>query len=248
MFTLIAGCCVIESEDLTLRIADRLVGMCYDLNLPLIFKASYRKANRTSVRSFTGIGDEAGLEILAKVGRTFGVKVTTDVHSAHEAVVAARYVDVIQIPAFLSRQTDILTAAGDTGKTVNIKKGQFMSAAATYEAVAKIRRGRNENIWITERGNSFGYEDVVIDYRNIPMLKAAGVPVFVDITHTNGDKWAVSQTLGACAIAAGADGIFLETHPDPFTALSDPMKMIPLSALPDILKKLINVKTVTNER
>ena len=251
---LIAGPCVVESEEMTMQIASEVVRISADYNLDLIFKASYRKANRTRGDSFSGIGDRQALEILAKVRKKFGVRVTTDIHSAEEARIAAEYVDVLQIPAFLCRQTDLLVAAGKTGKTVNIKKGQFASAGTMDYADEKVRSTGNQNIMLTERGTFFGYNDLVVDMRNIPLMKKSGVPVIVDITHSlqqpnqpagfSGGNPEMIETIGRCAVAAGADGIFLETHPNPAEALSDGPSMLPLDRLEDLVKKLTAIRKV----
>ena len=249
---LIAGPCVVESEEITMHIAKEVVRLARDYDLDLVFKASYRKANRTKGNSFSGIGDIQALEILAKVRKMFGVKVTTDVHSAEEARMAAEYIDILQIPAFLCRQTDLLVAAGRTGKTVNIKKGQFASAVTMDYAVDKVRSTGNQNIMLTERGTFFGYNDLVVDMRNIPLMKKSGVPVIVDITHSlqqpnqpagfSGGNPEMIETIGRCAIAAGADGIFLETHPNPAEALSDGPSMLPLDRLEDLVNKLTAIR------
>ena len=249
---LIAGPCVVESEKITMHIAREVVRIASHYDLDLIFKASYRKANRTSGNSFSGIGDEQALSIMAKVKKEFGVRVTTDIHTAEEANLAAEYVDVLQIPAFLCRQTDLLVAAGSTGKTVNIKKGQFASAGTMDFALDKVRSSGNENLMLTERGTFFGYNDLVVDMRNIPLMKKTGVPVIVDITHSlqqpnqpggfSGGNPDMIETIGKCAVAAGADGIFLETHPNPSEALSDGLSMLPMNRLEDLIKKLVSVR------
>jgi len=249
---LIAGPCVVESEKITMHIAREVVRIASHYDLDLIFKASYRKANRTSGSSFSGIGDAQALSILAKVKKEFGVRVTTDIHTAEEANLAAEYVDVLQIPAFLCRQTDLLVAAGSTGKTVNIKKGQFASAGTMDFALDKVRSSGNENLMLTERGTFFGYNDLVVDMRNIPLMKKTGVPVIVDITHSlqqpnqpggfSGGNPEMIETIGKCAVAAGADGIFLETHPNPAEALSDGMSMLRLDRLEDLIRKLTSIK------
>jgi 2-dehydro-3-deoxyphosphooctonate aldolase (KDO 8-P synthase) len=249
---LIAGPCVVESEKITMHIAREVVRIASHYDLDLIFKASYRKANRTSGSSFSGIGDAQALSILAKVKKEFGVRVTTDIHTAEEANLAAEYVDVLQIPAFLCRQTDLLVAAGSTGKTVNIKKGQFASAGTMDFARDKVRSSGNENLMLTERGTFFGYNDLVVDMRNIPLMKKTGVPVIVDITHSlqqpnqpggfSGGNPEMIETIGKCAVAAGADGIFLETHPSPSEALSDGLSMLPMNRLEDLIKKLVSVR------
>jgi 2-dehydro-3-deoxyphosphooctonate aldolase (KDO 8-P synthase) len=239
---LIAGPCVVESEEITMQVAEHLVKICKKLPVELIFKASYRKANRTSLDSFKGIGDVKALQILARVNDRFGIPVTTDIHEVEEAKRAAIFVQMIQIPAFLCRQTDLLRAAGLTGLPVNIKKGQFMSAEAMEHAVEKVRSFGTTRVMITERGNSFGYNDVVIDMRNIQLLQALCDKVLVDITHTNGGNWIQSFALGKAAIAAGADGIFLETHPTPSKALSDGKNMLPLSEVENLLIQLVQIK------
>ena len=249
---LIAGPCVVESEKITMHIAREVVRIASHYDLDLIFKASYRKANRTSGSSFSGIGDAQALSILAKVKKEFGVRVTTDIHTAEEANLAAEYVDVLQIPAFLCRQTDLLVAAGSTGKTVNIKKGQFASAGTMDFALDKVRSSGNENLMLTERCTFLGYNDLVVDMRNIPLMKKTGVPVIVDITHSlqqpnqpggfSGGNPEMIETIGKCAVAAGADGIFLETHPSPSEALSDGLSMLPMNRLEDLIKKLVSVR------
>jgi len=243
---------VVESEEITMHIAREVVRLGKDYDLDLVFKASYRKANRTRGDSFSGIGDTQALEILSKVRKSHGVKVTTDIHTAEEAHVAAEYVDILQIPAFLCRQTDLLVAAGNTGRTINIKKGQFASAVTMEYAVDKVRSTGNHNIMLTERGTFFGYSDLVVDMRNIPLMKKSGVPVIVDITHSlqqpnqpaglSGGNPELIETIGKCAVAAGADGIFLETHPNPSEALSDGLSMLPMNRLEDLIKKLVSVR------
>ena len=239
---LIAGPCVVESEEITMQVAEHLVKICKKLPIELIFKASYRKANRTRLDSFQGIGDLEALEILRCVHERLGVPVITDIHETVEAFIASHYVSLLQIPAFLCRQTDLLIAAAKTGLPINIKKGQFMSALAMEEAVKKVRSVGNPRIMITERGNSFGYNDVVIDMRNIKMMQTFCDKVLVDITHTNGGDFAISYSLGRAAVAAGADGIFLETHPTPSKALSDGKNMIPLSVVEIFLRQLVRIK------
>lgn len=236
----IAGPCIVENEKTTMVIAEKLVKICKKLPIHLVFKASYRKANRTQLDSFTGIGDIKALRILAKVHKEFEIDVTSDIHEAAEAAMAAEYIDVIQIPAFLCRQTELLIAAAKTNKTINIKKGQFMTADAMEYAVAKINSP--QFVLITERGNTFGYNDVVIDMRNIPIMKNFCDEVLVDITHTNGGNWPQSYTLGNAAIAAGADGVFFETHPKPSEALSDGKNMLHLDMVENLLIKLIRIK------
>lgn len=249
---LIAGPCVVESEEITMQIAGEIMRIASEHDLDLIFKASYRKANRTRGDSFRGIGDEEALKILAKVRKLFGVKVTTDIHSPDEAHQAAEFVDILQIPAFLCRQTDLLVAAGKTGKIVNIKKGQYASAQTMHYAVDKVRSTGNDTIMLTERGTFFGYNDLVVDMRNIPLMKRIGFPVIVDITHSlqqpnqlegfSGGNPNMIETIGKCSIAAGADGIFLETHPSPSQALSDGPSMLPLDKLEELIRKLSAIR------
>ncbi|MFC5409198.1 3-deoxy-8-phosphooctulonate synthase [Larkinella bovis] len=252
-FFLIAGPCAIESQDLALEIAEKLVAMTDRLQIPFVFKGSYRKANRTKLNSFTGIGDQVALEILKKVGDTFQVPTLTDFHESDEAERAAAYVDVLQIPAFLCRQTDMLTAAATTGKVVNVKKGQFMSGESMAFAVEKIKAVNPEaEVFLTDRGNSFGYGDLVVDYRNLPIMQAHGVPVVMDCTHSlqqpnqasgvTGGKPALIATIAKAAIAVGADGLFIETHPNPSDAKSDGANMLPLSQLEALLEKLIRIR------
>lgn len=244
-FLLIAGPCVVEVEDLTFEIAGRLTELSDKYHIPLVFKASYRKANRSRGDSFTGIGDLEALEILEKIKTHFSIPVITDIHNPDEAEMAARYVDILQIPAFLCRQTDLLTAAAVTGKWVNIKKGQFLSGASMKFAVGKVREAGNNKIMLTDRGNMFGYHDLVVDFRNIPVMKENAVPVIMDITHSlqqpnqekgvSGGDPSMIETIGKAAISTGADGIFLETHPDPSSAKSDGANMLQLSKLERLL-------------
>lgn len=251
-FFLIAGPCVIEDEDLVMGVAEKVSAICKRLNIPYVFKASYRKANRTSISSFTGIGDVEGLDLLQKVGQTFNLPVTSDIHSAAEAAMAAAYVDVLQIPAFLCRQTDILLAAADTGKVVNVKKGQFLSGEAMKFAVEKIRQAGNEHIMLTERGTTFGYQDLVVDYRNIPIMKEHHAPVVMDCTHSlqqpnqtsgvTGGNPNMIGTIAKAAIATGADGLFIETHPDPSKAKSDGANMLRLDLLEPLLEQLVRLR------
>ena len=251
-FFLIAGPCVIEGEEIALRIAEKVVALTDKLQIPLIFKGSYRKANRSRLDSFTGIGDEKALKILAKVGHEFNVPVITDIHESDEAAFAAQYVDVLQIPAFLCRQTDLLVAAAKTGKTVNVKKGQFLSAGSMKFAVDKILDSGNPNVILTDRGNTFGYQDIIVDYRGIPEMRSFNVPVVMDCTHSlqqpnqasgvTGGKPALIETIAKAAIAVGADGLFMETHPDPSNAKSDGANMLPLDKLEQLLVKLIRVR------
>src|SRR5690348_15647659 len=251
-FFLIAGPCVVESEDLLTEVAEKVKSICSRLGIPYIFKASYRKANRTRLDSFTGIGDREGLSLLKKIKDTFRIPVTTDIHSPEEAAVAAEYADVLQIPAFLCRQTDLLVAAAQTGKVVNVKKGQFVSGPAMKFAVDKIRESGNEQVILTERGTTFGYQDLVVDYRNIPWMRAHDVPVVMDCTHslqqpnqtsgvTGGNPRLIS-TIARAAVAAGADGIFIETHPDPGKALSDGANMLKLDLMEGLLEQLVKIR------
>lgn len=255
-FLLLAGPCVVESEEMTFRVAAEVVKLSDRYRIPLIFKSSYRKANRSRLDSFTGIGDEKALEILAAVREKYSVPVVTDIHSPEEARMAANFVDVIQIPAFLCRQTDLLVAAAATGKVVNVKKGQFLSGSSMRFAAGKIRESGNERVMLTERGNFFGYNDLVVDMRNIPVMKQTGAPVIMDITHSlqqpnqeggvSGGQPDMIETIGRCAIAAGADGIFIETHPEPASALSDGANMLRLDMLDSLLNKLTLIRTIVN--
>lgn len=251
-FFLLAGPCAIEGEDMALQIAERIITITDKLNIPFIFKGSYRKANRSRLDSFTGIGDEKALKILEKVGKTFGVPTVTDIHESAEAAMAAAYVDVLQIPAFLCRQTDLLVAAAKTGKVVNVKKGQFLSAESMTFAVEKVRESGNSNVVLTDRGNTFGYQDMIVDFRGIPVMKSFNVPVVMDITHSlqqpnqasgvTGGKPQLIETIAKAAIAVGADGLFIETHPDPKNAKSDGANMLQLDLLEDLLTKLTRIR------
>jgi 2-dehydro-3-deoxyphosphooctonate aldolase (KDO 8-P synthase) len=251
-FFLIAGPCVVESEELTMEVAGKVSGICKKLGIAYIFKASYRKANRTSGSSFTGIGDEAALEIVKKTGEKFHLPTTSDIHAHDEAAVAAKYVDVLQIPAFLCRQTDLLIAAAETNKIVNVKKGQFLNGEAMKFAVDKIRSAGNQKIILTERGTTFGYQDLVVDYRNIPIMKTHGTPVVMDCTHSlqqpnqtsgvTGGNPQMIGTIAKAAIASGADGLFIETHPNPAVAKSDGANMLKLDLLEELLKQLVKIR------
>ena len=251
-FFLLAGPCVIEDESSPLFIAETLKNICQKLEIPLVFKGSYRKANRSRLDSFTGIGDEKALKVLQKIGKELELPVVTDIHAANEAAMAAEYVDILQIPAFLCRQTDLLVAAAKTGKTVNIKKGQFLSGEAMGFAVDKVRQSSNDKVILTERGSMFGYQDLVVDYRNIAVMQKFGVPVILDVTHslqqpnqTCGVTGGQPEMIGLIAkagIAAGADGIFMEVHPEPKKAKSDGANMLRLDLAENLLSQLVRLK------
>ena len=251
-FFLIAGPCVVESEALVMEVGERVSTICRNLGIPYVFKASYRKANRTSATSFTGLGDATGMELIQKTGAAFGVPTTSDIHAHDEAAEAARYIDILQIPAFLCRQTDLLLAAAATGKIVNVKKGQFLSGPAMKFAVDKIQRAGNPQVMLTERGTTFGYTDLVVDYRNIPWMQAHGTPVIMDVTHSlqqpnqtsgiTGGNPQLIGTIAKAAIAAGADGLFIETHPNPAAALSDGANMLQLDLLEPLLQQLVQLR------
>lgn len=251
-FFVMAGPCVIENERMPLLIAEKLVEITDNLKIPYIFKASYRKANRSRMDSFTGIGDEKALKILQKVGNTFDIPVVTDIHTSDEAKIAAEYADVLQIPAFLCRQTDLLIAAAHTGKTVNIKKGQFVSPESMKFAVEKIRESGNPQVMLTERGTTFGYQDLVVDFRGIPIMQSNQVPVILDCTHSlqqpnqssgvTGGRPQLIETLASAGIAVGADGLFIETHPEPENALSDGANMLHLDYFEKLMLKLIRLR------
>lgn len=251
-FFLIAGPCVVEGEEIVMEIAEKVSAICKAHGIPYVFKASYRKANRTSASSFTGIGDQKALELIKKAGSTFSLPTITDIHTSGEAAMAASYVDMLQIPAFLCRQTDLLTAAAKTGKIVNVKKGQFLSGPSMKFAVEKIKAAGNDKVILTERGNSFGYQDLVVDYRNIPWMKGHDVPVVMDCTHSlqqpnqssgiTGGNPQLIETIAKAAIAVGADGLFIETHPDPASAKSDGANMLSLELLEPLLEKLVRLR------
>ena len=253
-FFLIAGPCVVESEELIFEVAEKVSGICKKLKIPYIFKSSYRKANRTSASSFTGLGDEGALGMIAKVGKHFSLPTVSDIHAHEEAAMAAKYVDVLQIPAFLCRQTDLLTAAAETGKIVNVKKGQFVNGESMKFAVEKIQKAGNNKVMLTERGNTFGYNDLVVDYRNIPSMKNHGVPVIMDCTHSlqqpnqssgvTGGNPQMIGTISKAAIAVSADGLFIETHPNPAVAKSDGANMLRLELLEDLLTQLVEIRKV----
>ncbi|MCU4158101.1 3-deoxy-8-phosphooctulonate synthase [Carboxylicivirga sp. A043] len=255
-FFLLAGPCAIEGEDMALRIAERVVEITNKLEIPYIFKGSYRKANRSRIDSFSGIGDEKALKVLRKVSETFDVPTVTDIHAADEAAMAAEYVDVLQIPAFLCRQTDLLVAAAKTGKVVNIKKGQFLSPEAMQFAVKKVRDMGNNEVVLTDRGTMFGYQDMIIDYRGIPAMKQFDVPVVLDITHSlqqpnqssgvTGGKPELIETVARAGIAVGADGLFIETHFDPANAKSDGANMLHLDLLEGLMTRLVEIRKVVN--
>ena len=255
-FFLIAGPCVIESRELCHETAEKLVSLSEKYSIPYIFKSSYKKANRSRIDSFTGIGDKQGLEILSEIKNKYNIPVLTDVHSAEEAAFAANYVDVIQIPAFLCRQTDILVAAAKTGKVVNVKKGQFLSAASMKFVAKKITDSGNDKVWLTDRGTMFGYGDLIVDYRAIKIMKSLGFPVILDITHSlqqpnqesgvSGGQPEMIETLARASIAVGVDGIFLETHPNPSEAKSDGANMLELKKMDKLLEKLVAIKKVIN--
>ena len=251
-FFLMAGPCVIEDETSPLFIAETLKNVCQKLDIPLVFKGSYRKANRSKLDSFTGIGDEKALKVLQKIGKEFELPVVTDIHAAEEASMAAEYVDILQIPAFLCRQTDLLVAAAKTGKTVNIKKGQFLSGEAMGFAVEKVMQSGNDKVMLTERGSMFGYQDLVVDYRNIAAMQKFEVPVILDVTHSlqqpnqssgvTGGKPELIGLIAKAGIAAGADGIFMEVHPEPKKAKSDGANMLRLDLAENLLNQLVRIK------
>jgi 2-dehydro-3-deoxyphosphooctonate aldolase (KDO 8-P synthase) len=255
-FLLIAGPCVVESEEIVFETACHLMKLSEKYMIPFVFKSSYRKANRSKRDSFSGIGDIKALKILAEVRKMCSVPVITDIHNPDEAEVAAAYVDILQIPAFLCRQTDLLAAAAKTGLWINIKKGQFLSGASMKFAVEKVREFGNNKVMLTDRGNMFGYQDIVVDFRNIPVMQKIGVPVIMDITHSlqqpnqeegvSGGKPEMIETIGKAAISVGADGIFIETHPDPSVARSDGANMLKLSGMDSLLGKLVALRKTIN--
>ncbi len=252
---LLAGPCVVEGRDMVMNIAENISNLSDRYGVPYVFKASYRKANRSRIDSFTGIGDEKALKVLAEVRSVFGIPVITDVHSAEEAALAAEYVDVLQIPAFLCRQTDLLVACAETGKSVSVKKGQFLSPEAMQFAIDKVISSGNPKVMITERGTTFGYQDLVVDFRGIPIMQKMGVPVILDATHSlqqpnqqsgvTGGMPDLIEHMARTGVAAGVDGIFIETHPDPSKALSDGANMLPLGRLENLLKQLIQLREIT---
>lgn len=251
-FFLLAGPCVVESRDCVQEVAVSVKETCTRLGIPYVFKSSYRKANRSSSSSFTGLGDQTAGEILQSVRNELHLPVVTDIHSPEEAEMAASFADILQIPAFLCRQTDLLVAAAKTGKIINIKKGQFLSGPAMQFAVDKVKNAGNDQVMLTERGTTFGYQDLVVDIRNIPLMKKIGVPVIMDVTHAlqqpnqssgvTGGQPEMIETIALAATAAGADGLFIETHPDPASAKSDGANMLPLDKMEGLLKKAIAVR------
>ena len=257
-FFLIAGPCVVEGEEITLRIAREIKAICSELEIPFLFKASYKKANRSSLHSFTGIGNEEALAVLHKVKETLNVPIVTDIHTEPEAAWAAEVADVLQIPAFLCRQTDLLVAAAQTGKFINIKKGQFLSPEAMRFAVEKVRDAGNNDVMVTERGTSFGYQDLIVDFRGVKALKENHCPVVLDCTHSlqqpnqpagvTGGRPDLIETIAKAGIAVGFDGLFMETHPDPAHALSDGANMLPLDQLKPLLQKLIKIRKAVYEK
>jgi 2-dehydro-3-deoxyphosphooctonate aldolase (KDO 8-P synthase) len=255
-FFLLAGPCVIEGEDMAMRIAEHVVKVTDKLNIPLVFKGSFKKANRTKINSFTGIGDIKSLTILKKVGKTFNIPTITDIHEIKDAEKAAEFVDVLQIPAFLVRQTDLVIAAANTGRYVNLKKGQFMSPESMIHAVKKVKDSNNNNVWITERGTMFGYQDMVVDFRGIPTMKSFA-PTILDVTHSlqkpnqesgvTGGRPRLIETIAKAGIATGVDGLFMETHDKPEFAKSDGANMLPLSLLEGLLTRLTKLRETINQ-
>ena len=255
-FFLIAGPCAIESENMALKIAEKITTISEKLKIPYIFKGSFKKANRSRIDSFTGIGDEKALKILSKVGKTFNIPILTDIHEINDAEKASNYVDILQIPAFLVRQTDLVVAAAKTGKIINLKKGQFMSPESMTFAVQKVKDSGNSNVWITERGSQFGYQDLIVDFRGIPIMKEIA-PTILDVTHslqqpnqtsgvTGGLPKAIS-TIAKAGIAVGVDGLFIETHFDPKNAKSDGANMLDIENLEPLLNKLSQLRKVINQ-
>ena len=254
-FFLIAGPCAIEGEDMAMAIAEKICALTDKLEIPYLFKGSFKKANRSRIDSFTGIGDEKALEILHKVGQRFGVPTLTDIHEVDDAVKAANYVDVLQIPAFLVRQTDLVVAAAKTGKVVNLKKGQFMSPESMQFAVQKVKESGNKHAWITDRGTQFGYTDLIVDFRGLPTLRSFG-PTVLDVTHSlqqpnqnsgvTGGRPALIETIARAGVVNHVDGLFIETHPDPSTAKSDGANMLPLDQLEGLLERLLAIRKLVN--
>jgi 2-dehydro-3-deoxyphosphooctonate aldolase (KDO 8-P synthase) len=255
-FFLLAGPCAIEGEEMAMRIAERVAGITDKLKIPYVFKGSFKKANRSRIDSFTGIGDEKALRILEKVSKEFNIPTVTDIHTENDAMKAAEYVDILQIPAFLVRQTDLVVAAANTGKIVNLKKGQFMSPEAMQHAVKKVQDSGNEKVMITDRGTMFGYQDMIVDFRGIPVMQKYA-PTVLDITHSlqqpnqssgvTGGKPELIETIARAGIAVGVDGIFLETHHDPSIAKSDGANMLKLDYLEDLLSKLVAIRATINQ-
>ena len=255
-FLLIAGPCVIESEEIAFKIAEKLIKITSDLGLPLLFKGSYKKANRTKLDSFSGIGDVKALEILKKISNEFNIPVITDIHEKSEAQLASEYVDVLQIPAFLARQTELLVAAAKTGKTVNIKKGQFMSPESIEFAVNKVKESGNNNVMITERGTQFGYNDLIVDFRSIPKMKKIA-PTILDVTHSvqkpnqtsgvTGGNPEYIESLARAGIVNNVDGIFLETHTDPSKSKSDGANMLSIDKLESLLNNLLELRSTSSK-
>ena len=256
-FFLIAGPCVVESEEIVFQTAEHISGLCNKLEIPYIFKASYKKANRSKITSFTGVGDEQALNILQKVSEKYQLPVLTDIHSEHEAVRAAKYVDILQIPAFLARQTDLIIAAAKTGKVINIKKGQFMSALSMKFALDKAYDSGNKKVMLTERGTMFGYQDLIVDFRGITEMKTFDVPIVLDITHSlqkpnqesgiSGGQPEMIETIARAGVAIGIDGLFVETHPYPSQAKSDGLNMLSLDKLEGLLERLISIRKVITQ-
>jgi len=256
-FFLIAGPCVVESEELVMEVGDKVSAICKNLGIPYVFKSSYRKANRTSAGSFTGIGDEAALALVKKVGEKYKVPTTSDIHAHDEAAPAAKYIDILQIPAFLCRQTDLLLAAAETGKIVNVKKGQFLSGPSMKFAAEKIRGAGNDKVILTERGNTFGYQDLIVDYRNIPWMQEHNAPVVMDCTHSlqqpnqtsgiTGGNPQLIGTIAKAAIATGVNGLFIETHPNPAVAKSDGANMLRLDLLEPLLQQLVELRRAVSK-
>ena len=255
-FFLMAGPCVVENEEITFRTAERIKQIADKHSVPFIFKASYKKANRSKLDSFSGIGDQKALKILAEVRKRYQVPIVTDIHTIDEAFIAAEFVDVLQIPAFLCRQTELLIAAAKTGKVVNIKKGQFVSPESMKFAAQKVVDSGNSQVFLTERGTTFGYQDLVVDFRGIPIMKSFGFPVVMDVTHSlqqpnqsvgvTGGKPELIETIAKAAIVVGADGLFIETHPDPSKALSDGANMLSLSLLDGLIERLVKIRQTVN--
>ena len=256
-FFLIAGPCVVEDKENPFEVCECLAGIAQRLRIPFLFKASYRKANRSSLNSFTGIGDLEALRVLREVGERYGVPVVTDIHSAADARMAADYADVLQIPAFLCRQTDLLQAAAETGRAVNVKKGQFLSPEAMTLVVEKLKAFGAKQMMLTERGTTFGYQDLVVDFRSVPLMRQNGVPVVVDITHSlqqpnqasgvTGGRPELIETIARAAVATGADGLFMETHPDPARAKSDGANMLRLDLAEGLLGRLCTLRRAVLE-